>query len=121
MPARVRLTIIPASAALLAAPFAAFASGHTTVGGQTITLPNPLGTGTTFVTLLNNFLAFLLTAGAIIATIMIVIGAFQMLFAAGDPEKFAKGKKTILYTVIAYAILLVSSGLVAVIKNFFST
>lgn len=49
---------------------------------------------------------------------MIIIGAFQILFAAGDPEKFITGRRTIVYTAIAYAILLMARGIVAIIENF---
>ncbi|MDP3974967.1 MAG: hypothetical protein Q8P88_01615 [Candidatus Jorgensenbacteria bacterium] len=105
----------------LIAPFSlALADGHTTVGGQTITLKNPLGEGTTFTSLLDKILDFLIKAGAIIASIMVVIGAFQILFAAGDPEKFITGRRTIVYTVIAYGILLMAKGVTLIIKNFFS-
>ncbi len=48
---------------------------------------------------------------------MILIGAFQMLFSAGDPDKFQTGKKTILYTVIGYAIIFLSSVIISVVQN----
>lgn len=83
----------------------------------TVCLPNPLGTDTTFTALLDRVLTFLLEAGGIIATIMIVIGAFQMLFAGGDPEKFITGRRTIIYTAVAYGILVVAKGISLVIKD----
>jgi len=82
-----------------------------------ICLDNPLGAGSTPTTILNNVLDFLIIAGGIIVTIMVVIGAFQMLFAGGDPEKFSTGRRTIIYTVIAYAIIFVARGISSVIRD----
>lgn len=110
----------------MAAPFMALAQAPPgTVSdcppaGDGISLPNPLGCTSTFPELLDKILAFLRTSGAIVASIMIVIGAFQILFAGGDPEKFATGRRTIVYTAIAYAIILLASGVSFVIKDFFS-
>lgn len=97
-------------AIIIATPFAALAQDAPgTVGdcppGTTLCLPDPLGVGSGPREILDNVLNFLLEAGGIVATIMIVVGAFQILFAKGDPEKFLVGKRTIIYTVIAYGIL----------------
>lgn len=43
-----------------------------------------------------------------IAALMIIVGAYQMLFSGGDPKKVQTGRQTILYTVIAYAIILLA-------------
>ena len=43
-----------------------------------------------------------------------------MVFAQGDPEKFAKGKKTILYTAIGYGIILIGWGFVTIIQDVLS-
>jgi len=85
-------------------------------GGRPIKLPNPLRAGT-IPELIQEILKFLVAAGAPVATLMIIIGAYQMLFAGGSPEKFETGKKTILYTVIAYVIILLALGLASVIKD----
>lgn len=55
--------------------------------------------------------------GPPILTLMVLYGAFQMLFAGGEPEKFATGRKTILYAVIGYAIILLASGIEFIIKD----
>lgn len=52
-----------------------------------------------------------------IAVLMIIVGAFQMLTAGGDPEKFSKGKKTILYAAIGFAILLIAGLLIRVVSE----
>jgi hypothetical protein len=88
--------------------------------GSSITLKNPLGSASTPVELLNRILTFILEIGGVIAAIMIIIGAFQILFAGGDPEKFSVGKRTIIYVAIAYGILLMAKGIVLIIKDFFT-
>ncbi|MDI6820590.1 MAG: hypothetical protein QMD65_00210 [Patescibacteria group bacterium] len=83
----------------------------------TIELPNPIN-ATSTIAILNSILAVLQTFAHLIVVIMVLIGAFQILFAAGDPEKFSKGKKTILYSVIGYAIVLVAGGITSFIADF---
>lgn len=82
-----------------------------------VTLPNPLGTTSTVMDLLKKIVDFLLVIASPIAAIMIIWGAFQILFAAGDTEKFATGKRTILYTVIGLAVILVGWGFVSIIED----
>jgi len=79
-------------------------------------LPNPLAADT-IPELLNKIVEFLRDIAAPIVAIMIIVGAFQILFAGGDPEKFKKGKNTILYTVIAYAIIWIGWGITEIIKD----
>lgn len=88
-------------------------AGHTTDG----TLPNPLGDTSTIPQLLDKIVGFLFAIAVPIAAGMIIYGAFQILFAGGDPEKFKTGKKTILYTVIAFVIIAISKGLAKLIKD----
>ena len=56
-----------------------------------------------------------------IVAIMILVGAYQILFSAGDPEKVKTGRRTILYTVIAYGIILIGWGIASIIKNLASS
>lgn len=82
-------------------------------------LPNPLNTSSTVFDLVQkviNWLAF--TIGPILVTVMVIVGAFQMLLAKGDPKAFDTGKKTVLYTIIGYAILLLGSVLTSIVTDF---
>ena len=84
----------------------------------TVCLPNPLGSGASDVlSLLYRVINYLVLIAAPIVSILIIYGAYQILFAAGDTEKFATGRKTILYAVIGYAIILIGFSLVYVIKE----
>ena len=81
-------------------------------------LSNPLGPGNSTVEdLLQSIVNWLITIATPIAVGMILIGAFQMIFAGGNPERFATGRKTILYTAIGYAIIVVGWGMVSIIKD----
>ena len=51
----------------------------------------------------------------LIAVLMIIYGAFVMLTAGGEPEKFASGRKMILYAIVGFAVILIATGLVAVV------
>jgi len=87
--------------------------------GGSITLNNPLGASNgTIVGLINTVISyFTLYIAPAVVVIMVLYGAFQMLTAGGKPEEFAKGRKTILYAIIGYAIVLVAAGLVAVVET----
>ncbi len=70
--------------------------------------------------LLNSIVDWLLRIATPIAVGMILIGAFQMVFAGGNEERFKLGKKTVLYTAIGYAIILIGRGITLVIQDFLS-
>lgn len=80
-------------------------------------LQNPLASDN-IVTLLNGIIDAIVTyiAPPIVA-IIVIVGAFQILFAGGDEEKFKTGKKAIYYAVIGYAILLLARGIVFIIRE----
>lgn len=82
-----------------------------------LTLPNTLGAGSTIPSLISRLFIALVYLAAFIAPIFIIYGAFQMLTSAGNVEKFAAGKKTILYTVIGFMIVLAAQGIVEIVKK----
>ncbi len=80
-------------------------------GCGAITLTNPIGLNSVgeVIERIIQVIAFYL--GPPIVIILVMIGAYQMLFAAGDPERFSTGKKTVLYAIIGYVVLLLSTGI----------
>ncbi len=86
-----------------------------------VCLPNPLGTTATAKTLIDRIIGWLLALGAPVAAIMIIYGAFQMLFAGGNPDNFTKGRNTILYAAVGYGIIFIGWGLVSVIEGLLTT
>lgn len=107
--ANIALFLLPASQALAAGP----------AGGPDITLPDPLG-GATIPSIITNVFDFLVQAAAVVAPILIVVGAFQMITSAGSPEKFSRGQKTILYTAIGFVVVLMARGIVAIVESVIS-
>ena len=83
-----------------------------------ISIPNPIGANS-FGKLIDKIIDFLIFIGAPIATLMILVAAFQIMSAggSGDEKKLASGKTTIKYAVIGYALLLISKGIALLIKN----
>jgi len=83
----------------------------------TISLSNPLGSGT-----ISDILTRIITGirdyiAPPIFGAMVIFAAFQILTAGDNKEKFEKGKKTLLYAVIGYALILISSGIIYIIKD----
>jgi len=52
-----------------------------------------------------------------LTTIMVLIAGFRILTSAGDPERVAQGKRGLFYAAIGFAIVLISGGAGALIKN----
>lgn len=80
-----------------------------------VPLPNPLGTNN-LVEVVNRIATWLIAVATPIVAVMVIVGAFQMLFAGGNEENFRKGKKTITYSVIGFIIVLLAKGVAAIIK-----
>ena len=51
-------------------------------------------------------------------TIMIILGGFYYLTAAGNPEKASKGKSIIVYAIVGFVIALLAKMLPAIVKFF---
>ncbi|MBU6500503.1 MAG: hypothetical protein KGJ89_01585 [Patescibacteria group bacterium] len=81
------------------------------------TLINPLGTGATFTSVVDSVINFLITIGIPIAAVMVLVGGFQMMVSAGNPEKISSGKKTIVYAAIGIAVILAGKSIIVLIKN----
>jgi len=77
-------------------------------------LVNPLGT-TSIVQIINNVLNYLIYISVPILAIMILVGGFQILTARDNPEKITSGRKTIMYAVIGFTIILISKGVALII------
>jgi len=88
---------------------------------QSIPLINPLGSNTSFLSVMNAIFAFLFTDVAVpLCAIMVLVGAFQMMTAGGDPEKFSNGRKTLMYAAIGFAVALIAIGATSIIKSIIS-
>lgn len=85
-----------------------------------VTFINPLGSScATLSCPLTVITNFLFTISIPLCGIFILVGGFQMMTAAGNPEKFSKGKKTLLYAVIGFVIVLLAGSVATLIQNLF--
>ncbi len=88
-------------------------------GSQPIKLTDPLGGSESFTSVANSVANFLFADIAIpLTTIMVLVGAFQIMTAGGDSEKFTKGRKTLMYAAIGFAAAVIATGATSLIKSF---
>lgn len=87
-------------------------------GGGGSDLPNPLSCGDLQCVAVK-VVGFLLEIAAPLAAIMVLVGGFMMITAAGNPDRFSKGKKTLLYAAIGFVVVLLADGIVQVIRSIF--
>jgi len=71
----------------------------------------------TFGDLIDAIIKFVFNIALVLAPLFIIIGGFYFVAAAGDPSKIETGKKIIFYTLIGFLIILLSRGLVVIIKD----
>ena len=81
-----------------------------------ITIDNPLKADT-LEDLIDNIINFIFWVATALAPLLIVIAGFYFITAAGDPGRIQTAKNIILYTVIGYGIILLSKGLILVLKE----
>ena len=67
--------------------------------------------------LIDAIIKFIFYIAVVIAPLVIIIGAFYLLTAGGDPKKIGTGKNIIIYTLIGLAIIMFARGLLAVIES----
>ncbi len=77
---------------------------------------NPLDIDTV-VELINRILDFIWKLAIVFAPVMLLVGGFYIMTAGGNPTNFEKGKKIMIYTIIGFAIVLLSRGIVALVKD----
>lgn len=82
-----------------------------------LVIENPLGAGTTLTDIIGKLIDFLLTVALIICPLMIVVGGFFYITAAGDPAKANKGRQVMVYAAIGLVIILISKGLVVAVQK----
>ncbi len=82
-----------------------------------VEIPNPLGEGTDFPTLLTNIATGVGTLIGYIGVIMIIVAGILYLTSAGSPERIGTAKKALVYAVIGIVIGIAANAIVEVIKN----
>ncbi len=111
--------IIAAATILQALSFGtAFADTAQTSPKVTIN-PIPGGSVDRIVEIIQIVGGWLLMAAGALAVVFLIIGGLQYMTSAGNAEKAAAGKKTIIYALIGVAVVLLSLFLVNVVLGFF--
>ncbi|MGB3072732.1 MAG: hypothetical protein WBB68_00500 [Candidatus Moraniibacteriota bacterium] len=87
--------------------------------GADATPPAGVGTSLTLIEIATNVLNFLLSIVGVVALIMLVVGAFMYLTAAGEEDRIDTGKSIVKYSIIGIAIALAALVLVRQIASFF--
>lgn len=81
-----------------------------------IEIENPLN-ATSFEAIINNVINFIFGLAVFIAPLMIIIAGGLFITSGGDISKIEQAKKIILWTVVGFAIILLSKGVLGIIKQ----
>ena len=88
---------------------------------QSITIPNPLGSGGKDIpTLIDTIATWLLEIGITIAVIIVIWAAFLFMTSGGNQEKVTMARKTLWYAIIGLALLILAKGVTSIIQNLLS-
>lgn len=85
-----------------------------------LNIPNPLGETSDITTLVENILNFLWKLAFVIAPILIVYAGYLYITSAGNEEKVKIAQKTLIWTLIGFAVVLIASSVPAIIQEFLS-
>jgi hypothetical protein len=85
---------------------------QTGIGGQTGLQPSK-----SLDRILNDVIDWSVGLGLTIAVLFVMYAGYQMLTAGGNEDQFTKGRKTITYAIAGIAVLLLSRGIVDIIRQ----
>jgi len=86
------------------------------VSGNDITIEPPIS-ATSIPALVDRITNWTFYIGIILAPLMILVGAFYFMTAAGDPNRVETGKKIIFWTIVGLAIILLSRMIIGIIRS----
>lgn len=87
-------------------------------GGGGVTLECPLNL-CEWGPIADRLIQVLVAIAAPVLTIMVIIAGFQLMTAAGNEERISTARKTLLYGVIGFAIILLSTGIRLILQDLF--
>ncbi len=76
---------------------------------------NPI-TSNTLDQVINNLIDFIFTIALVVCPIVIIIGGFMFVTAAGDPNRLETGKKIIFWALVGLAMAIMAKGFVILLK-----
>jgi hypothetical protein len=80
--------------------------------------PNKQGINAVF-PLLGNIISILLFASGVLALVMILVGAFQYVTSAGNPQNVAQAKRTLTFAIVGLAIVILALVIVNFVRGVF--
>lgn len=83
---------------------------------SSVTFSGPFGNAT-ITDVLNRIIGYAELVAGSLAAIMILYGAFQILTSRGSEEKYKAGKKTIIYALGGFIIVILARGLVGIFRG----
>lgn len=92
------------------------AGGNLGVVSSTLDLPNPIQCDDVFCVVLRIIRGLRLVAVPI-SVVMVVVGGYQMMAAGGEPEKFSRGRKTIIYAAVGLAVIILAEAVVYIVSD----
>lgn len=84
----------------------------------TITIDNPITTGS-FTEIIENTLLWVLEISGSIALFMLIVGGVMYITSAGDEQKVATAKKIFNFTIIGLILILLSYSIIKVVSDIF--
>src|SRR4030042_3375247 len=87
-----------------------------TIANGTVVIDNPLASDS-LEDLIDGIITFIFWVATALAPLMILIAAFYFLTSGGNPQQVSTAKKIILYTLIGYTIIIISKGLIIILKD----
>lgn len=97
---------------IIALSFGVLVLGATTE----VEIPNPLKV-TSVSELIDRIVTYIIEIATILLPLAILYGAYLFMSAGGDTEKISQGRKTILWTVIGYGLILISKGVTMIVAE----
>jgi len=80
-------------------------------------IPNPLGTGTTLMNVIDRFIDYALVLLVPLSIIMVLLTGFFYMTAGGNEEKVKRAHQTLIWTVIGIAIVLLAKSAQLIIQS----
>lgn len=99
--------------------FSVLAEGGGTTGSG-ISLESPIN-ATSFTTLADNIIDFLIKIGAPIAVIVVIYAGFLFMTSGGNEEKVTKAKSALTWAVVGLAVLIVAKSVTTILNELLTT
>ena len=85
-------------------------------GSQSIEIPNPLKVKS-ISALIDRLLNYVITIATILLPLAVIYAAYHFMTSGGEPDKVTAGSNSILWTVIGYALILISKGVAMIVAD----